>query len=1016
MGFRVAGAKRVVLLSAAVLVVAYSLAVLVHVTLSWDIGFRCFFTTEIRQVIAPEPLEAAPDEGDVVLQIGPIPVRTYLDVQPAVELCKRREPVRLAPAPSVAAQLHEIEETYRRSGQPVPTDVQIGSNRYVRVLVQREGQPEPFRWVWASVGRVPWHDVAASVLWLLLNLSILAVGAIVLWKRPQDRSASLFFELCTMTVGSFMGGFHWWTLIGHPFLLFPFVAFAMMLPATSLHFYLAFPRPKEFFDRYPRTVLGLVRGVPWVCTLGMVALMARVSWLYRVRPPEPDVVQEISSLLETIKAFAAGYVAFAAVLFAGCLVALAHSFWSSRNQVERNQVKWILFGAALATLPVSYTLYLAVSDPVAFALGGATPPMFLASLCFTLAFAVAITRYRLMQVGEIINRSVVYFGISTAVAILYYVFLVVGSLWWGSQLTRYQLTFQSIAVSLAVVFILAALGWGLDRLRAALEQRFWLAKGQLDRAVRKMGEAIRSITDETQVAQRMLEATADLLNVRRGAVYVPDDEERASQFGLAASLGIPPRVHRIPMDHPLVRAALDRPILMAWDPDIPAPLRSELLALGAHLVQVIQVEGRPLAVLMLGSKPLGAPFTAEETGFLTALGQVTALALDSAKRRRQIDRLSQELREKVEQIAEQQRRILVLQSQLTTRQGTAKRAQSCEAILDQIRGSSRAVQQMLEMARKVAAVDAAVLIQGESGTGKELLARAIHALSPRADGPFVPVHCAALSPSLLESELFGHVKGAFTGAYRDKPGRFELADGGTLFLDEIGDISLDVQTKLLRVLQEMAFEPVGSTRTIHVDVRLVAATHQDLQKLIRAGKFREDLYYRLNVITIYTPSLRERMEDIPELVEYFIHKYARECGKDVRGIDDDALSALKAYPWPGNVRELENVIERAVVLCEGSVITRQDLPREVIHWPGAGLPDLPPYPADRLARREPTVRLFPQERRDSLHPHRSFLADIERERILAALREAKGNKSEAARLLGLPRSTLISKLRKYRLA
>ncbi len=236
---------------------------------------------------------------------------------------------------------------------------------------------------------------------------------------------------------------------------------------------------------------------------------------------------------------------------------------------------------------------------------------------------------------------------------------------------------------------------------------------------------------------------------------------------------------------------------------------------------------------------------------------------------------------------------------------------------------------MVELARKVAASPSAVLIRGESGTGKELAGRGDPPREPASrQRPFVQVHCAALSQNLLESELFGHVKGAFTGADRDRVGRFQQADGGTLFLDEIGDINWEVQTKLLRVLQEMSFERVGSSQTITVDVRIVAATNQDLEALIQAGQFREDLYYRLNVISLHTPSLRERKEDVFELAVHFLNVHARRAGKSVTQLDDEAIETLDAYDWPGNVRELENVIERAVVLADGPAITRDDLPPE----------------------------------------------------------------------------------------
>ncbi|MBL8793272.1 MAG: sigma-54-dependent Fis family transcriptional regulator, partial [Planctomycetia bacterium] len=385
---------------------------------------------------------------------------------------------------------------------------------------------------------------------------------------------------------------------------------------------------------------------------------------------------------------------------------------------------------------------------------------------------------------------------------------------------------------------------------------------------------------------------------------------------------------------------------------------------------------------------------------------------------RTIETLNRDLQGKVEKISEQQRRILALQSQLRTAangQTTANgedRKKDDTAILNghtptdgpplaaTYVGSSAVVQKLLQLVKKVAQSPSAVLLRGESGTGKELLARALHEHSPRAGKAFVKVHCAALSAGLLESELFGHVKGAYTGAHRDKVGRFELANGGTLFLDEIGDISLEVQTKLLRVLQEMTFERVGSSEPVQVDVRVVAATHQDLEELIRQGKFREDLFYRLNVISIPVPPLRERREDIPELALHFLRLYAQRAGQTVNQMDDDALAALKGHPWPGNIRQLENVIERAVVVADGPTITLQDLSAEVaIGLDGAGKPTprTRPTPMSGRSRREE------RDRR-------------EKEELVRALAQASGNKAEAARALGVARSTLLSKLKKFGLS
>jgi DNA-binding NtrC family response regulator len=307
----------------------------------------------------------------------------------------------------------------------------------------------------------------------------------------------------------------------------------------------------------------------------------------------------------------------------------------------------------------------------------------------------------------------------------------------------------------------------------------------------------------------------------------------------------------------------------------------------------------------------------------------------------------------------------------------------------------------------------------------------MHDCSPRQGRPFLAVPCGAQPANLVESAFFGHVKGAFTGADRDRVGRFEQANGGTLFLDEIGDINLEVQSKLLRVLQEMSFERVGSSQPVMVDVRIVAATHQDLEALIRAGRFREDLYYRLNVIPLRTPALRERKEDIFELAVHFLREHARRIGKPVTHLDDKAVEALIAYDWPGNIRELENVIEQAVVLTDSPALTRDDLPAEVRHpgrrrlragagasiaAAGTGTRSRPsttasPWsepPAETDDRGDAEVIAF--ERGDA------EVIAFERQRLLDALDEAQGNKSEAARLLGMPRSTLCSKLKKHGLS
>lgn len=313
--------------------------------------------------------------------------------------------------------------------------------------------------------------------------------------------------------------------------------------------------------------------------------------------------------------------------------------------------------------------------------------------------------------------------------------------------------------------------------------------------------------------------------------------------------------------------------------------------------------------------------------------------------------------------------------------------------LEKLIGNSPAMVEIYDRVRQVAPTQAAVLIEGESGTGKELIAQSLHTLSTRREGRFVPVHCAALSPQLLESELFGHEKGSFTGATERRTGRFEEANHGTIFLDEIGEIDPATQVKLLRVLGERTVQRVGSNQTIKVDVRVITATNRDLEALVRENKFREDLFYRLDVVRIHLPPLRERREDIPLLINAFLKEFARQNNKKIAGLTPDAQDALARYEWPGNVRELRAAIEHGVALCRGERI---------------GLRDLPPRISQQSASRAGLPGAAAA--RGSLN-----LEEMERSYIQAALQQTTGNITEAAKLLGISRRTLHRKLKTYRL-
>lgn len=334
---------------------------------------------------------------------------------------------------------------------------------------------------------------------------------------------------------------------------------------------------------------------------------------------------------------------------------------------------------------------------------------------------------------------------------------------------------------------------------------------------------------------------------------------------------------------------------------------------------------------------------------------------------------------------------LVLKRSLRSREAEAENRQLREQLdekfgMESMIGNSPEMEKIFEIVRQVASSRATVLIQGESGTGKELVAKALHRLSSRRHGSFVPVHCAALSSTLLESELFGHEKGAFTGATERRKGRFELADGGSLFLDEIGEIDASVQVKILRALEERRFERVGGLEAVDVDTRLIAATNRDLKQMVADGEFREDLYYRLNVVVIQLPPLRKRTGDVPLLLRHYLDVFNRENGRAVEGFSPDALDLLAAYDWPGNVRELRNIVEQTVVLARGQRIGVRDLPSHLRENIQSG---------------------------SAFSVQSGTLEEIEKQAILQTLNDEGGNRTRAAEKLGISRRTLHRKISEY---
>jgi DNA-binding NtrC family response regulator len=965
--------RRLFILTAAGFVLLYAVSVLWYVLAIPDIGLRCAFSLEVLDAYPgfydlPKGMSYQDLEGKRIVRLGDQPVESW---------------------PQLLRSLLELPH-----GRPVQVE-----------LTNPDGTPAaPLE---CKPGRLPLSLLVPSVLWFFLKGGLFVVGALVFWKRPGDRSAAQFFWLCIVTFGAYLGGYHWSRIVTQPALLLVFMVCGILMPAVSLHFYLVFPRPKEFLQRHPHRTLLAIYGPPLLFLLVLLSGYLRVRWLSRAHL-QPGGSTALNVVLGEILVEILVYFAVAALWYLASVVCLVHSYRTAQDATERNQVKWILYGALAATVPIGYSLYLALFQRAEFGAGRATWWMFAASVCVTAAFTISITRYRLMQLDQLITSGMVYFLLSSLAGLVYYGVVFVGtwlfSRWIGSgpNLTG------ALGVSTSALVLLLVLDWLRVRVKRALDRRFYRDKYQLDRTLKRMSQAIEALVDPPALARRMLQEAADLLGVRRGAVYLR--QGNPPLYRLADHLGEAPPLTELSSGCPLIEALpAQGTVVPRGRPAAEDPAQRQLRFVGGEVAHALCHEGQILALLVLGPREAG-PYSPEDLNLVAAFAQITVLALVSAEGHRTIESLNGELRAKVEKIAEQQRRILALESRLL-KQAAAPPApapppQPAENghRPREIIGSSPQVRDLLTLVRKVSDSQANVLILGESGTGKELLARALHDHSPRAGKAFVAVGCASLSPTLLESELFGHVKGAFTGAHRDKVGYFEQADGGTLFLDEIGDVSLDVQTKLLRVLQERTFERVGSIHPIQVDVRVLAATHRNLEQLIREGRFREDLYYRLNVISIAVPPLRERREDIPELAQHFLRLCAQRCGRAVTQMDDDALAALKGYAWPGNVRQLENFIERAVVVAEGPALTLRDMPPELLK-PGDG------NGADGAEDGEEPEDLPLGVRAERAERHRR-----ERERLVRALAATGGNKAEAARALGLARSTLVSRLKKHGLS
>ncbi len=993
--------------------VVYCIAVLWYVATSPDVGVRCLPANDVDtrgveiRVGPSDSVGTKPRPGDVLVEFHGRPIRSFVDfawAHAALRNARIDAGGRMGAEKEVSTLSEVLGSTSRLTLIEYPDET-----RYVKVRFRRAGADSILHG-WLKLEQQSSVRVGVTLLWFVLQLAITLISGFACWQRPFDQSLRLFCYLGGITLVAFVGGDHWWVISGRLSLLIPFAVSAILLPPVLLHFFLTYPSAKPWLNRSPRMALGAIYGIPILMSLGTVLMILSSWWLSRSWGEGPfamaigQTMSHGSSLLMSLLQFTIlSYLALSLLYFTGSLVAMAESLVRARSLVERQQVQSILWAGMAASIPVGYAMYLALFRPAQFALGASQGPMFLASLSFMLAYAIGIARYKLLLIEQVLSRGMWYFVLSGGLGIFFSAIVGVGSVVIHSQ--NAMLLGPTVPMVLVLMLVVYVLMWAKDRLQRSIDREFFSEKYQLDRALLRMNRAVTNLWERDAVAGNLLGSCCEVLRVEQAALYLwmPD----RSRFVLAAAVGWQEVPASLPGSEEQLRL-LGRGSSIQRVPSGDSGEQLLVRAMNSELITGLEVDGEVAGFVALGAKPSGAGFTAEDVAFLTAMGRITGVALHCVKVHEDVSRLNVDLRRKIERIGEQDRHITMLQGMVDSL-ATPQRALAASATELQrstIKGNGPAITLVLDTVKKVAASEASVLVRGESGTGKELLARTIHDNSPRKAGPLVAVHCAALSSQLLESELFGHVKGAFTDAREDKQGRFAMASGGTLFLDEIGDISLDVQIKLLRVLQERTFEPVGSSTPISVDVRVIAATHQNLERLIAEGKFREDLYYRLNVISVTLPPLRERKEDLIELSLYFLTKANERAGKQIGYVDEFALEAMSAYHWPGNIRELQNVIERAVVMCEGRQITIADLPHAVAQATF--------NPLLVSETHTPESRHRDPRRMAEASTSRTVIgSEHERQQLVAALHRCSGNKAEAARLLGIPRSTFFSKLRRH---
>jgi transcriptional regulator with GAF, ATPase, and Fis domain len=778
----------------------------------------------------------------------------------------------------------------------------------------------------------PWSALIAAVLAAVL----LVLGLIARIGRPDEVVARRFYWTSVIYAIVYVGALSWARLIVHPVLGITFLLALFVGPRIAFDLGIELPtggRAGATVRRWRRfaSASAIVLGV--ACAIALAVAIADYT-SGRGDRALPWISGTIALHIATIPLNSA--------------IGLRHHLRAHREAhgAARAQLRWVLFGQALVAVPTLGAIPVAIADLDRFMIVGYQPFVVAIAILWFLAYGFAVLQVRLADVDALIKSSLGY-ALTTGAAAMVYLAVVLAAGWLTGELVGDAGPWPHLVAGVTAATMFGPLR---ARVGAWLDRRFFRDRHHYVEALRHAGESLALLREPADLARATVEQIVDAVRAESGALYLRGGEPAGWTIGHTVGGEFPP-VPRAPDDG---------------------------FALPVH------VGDEPAAWLVLGPRRSGDLYSSQDRDLLGALASQLAVALGNAKAYGTIAEMSRTLETQNVEIRglrdrlEDENRFLRARVEAATGGAT-------------LVGDSQAIRELTRTIEIVARSGSSVLVVGESGTGKGLVARMLHAASPRAEAPFMHVDCGAIAAGVFESELFGHERGAFTGASRERRGPIELADGGTLFLDEIGELPLDLQPKLLRVLEDREILRVGASQPIKVDVRIVAATHRKLDDMVARGEFREDLYFRLRVVDLVVPPLRARRADLPALCASLLPRVARRCGRPVRPVADDALARLAAYTWPGNVRELANVLERALVLGKGERIAAEDL-------------DLP--------ERAPTLEEF-RASGDIPVSHDLVMEDIERRRLTAALRDADGNQSHAAKALGMPRTTFINKLRKH---